>query len=56
MLASKERYTDLEVLSPLIENGQIAPVIDKTYSLADVPDAMGRLEAGHTRGKIAITI
>lgn len=56
MLASKERYADLEVLSPLIENGQITPVIDKTYSLADVPDAMGHLEAGHARGKIAITI
>lgn len=56
MLASKERYTDLEALGPLIENGEIAPVIDKTYSLADVPDAMEHLEAGHTRGKIAITI
>jgi NADPH:quinone reductase-like Zn-dependent oxidoreductase len=56
MLVSKERYTDLEVLSPLIENGQITPVIDKTYSLAEVPDAMGHLEAGHARGKIAITI
>jgi NADPH:quinone reductase-like Zn-dependent oxidoreductase len=56
LLVSKERCADLEVLSPLIENGQIAPVIDKNYSLADVPDAMGRLEAGHARGKIAITI
>lgn len=56
MLASKERYADLEVLNPLIENGQITPVIDTTYSLAGVPDAMGHLEAGHARGKIAITI
>lgn len=56
MLASKERYTDLEALRPFIEAGQVAPIIGKTYPLADVPDAMRHLEAGHARGKIAITI
>ncbi|HJQ94965.1 MAG TPA: NAD(P)-dependent alcohol dehydrogenase [Acidimicrobiia bacterium] len=56
MLASKERYTDLEAMRPLLENGQVVPVIDRTYTLTDVPDAMGHLEAGHARGKIAITI
>jgi NADPH:quinone reductase-like Zn-dependent oxidoreductase len=56
MLASKERSTDLEDLSPFIENGQVAPLIDKTYPLSRVPDAMRHLEAGHARGKIAITI
>ena len=56
MLASKERYVDLETLSPLIESGQITPIVDKTYPLADVPAAMAHLEAGHARGKIAITI
>jgi NADPH:quinone reductase-like Zn-dependent oxidoreductase len=56
MLASKERYTDLEVLSPFLENGQVVPVIDRTYPLAEVPEAMRHLEAGHARGKIAITI
>ncbi len=56
MLASKERYTDLEALSPLIEDGLVTPVIDKTYSLAEVPAAMGHLEAGRAKGKIAITI
>jgi NADPH:quinone reductase-like Zn-dependent oxidoreductase len=56
MLASKERYTDLEVLVPFLESGQVTPVIDRTYILAEVPDAMGHLEAGNARGKIAITI
>jgi NADPH:quinone reductase-like Zn-dependent oxidoreductase len=56
MLASKQRYTDLEALRPFLENGQVVPVIDRTYTLTDVPDAMGHLEAGHARGKIAITI
>jgi NADPH:quinone reductase-like Zn-dependent oxidoreductase len=56
MLASKERYTDLEALSPFLENGQVTPVIDRTHSLGEVPEAMAHLEAGHARGKIAITI
>lgn len=56
MLASKERYTDLETLRPFLEDGQVTPVIDRTYALTDVPEAMGHLEAGHARGKIAITI
>jgi NADPH:quinone reductase-like Zn-dependent oxidoreductase len=56
MLASKERYTDLEALSPFLEGGQVTPVIDRTYTLTDVPQAMGHLEAGHARGKIAITV
>jgi NADPH:quinone reductase-like Zn-dependent oxidoreductase len=56
MLASKERHTDLEALSPFLESGQVTPVIDRTYSLSEVPDAMWRLEAGLARGKIAISI
>ncbi|MGH8915390.1 MAG: NAD(P)-dependent alcohol dehydrogenase [Acidimicrobiia bacterium] len=56
MLASKERSTDLEVLSPLLESGQVTPVIDRTYSLAEVPEAIRHLEAGQVRGKIAITV
>jgi NADPH:quinone reductase-like Zn-dependent oxidoreductase len=56
MLASKERYTDLEALRPFLESGQVAPVIDRTYTLAEVPAAMSHLEAGLARGKIAITV
>jgi NADPH:quinone reductase-like Zn-dependent oxidoreductase len=56
MLTNKEHYADLEVLSPLIEAGQVTPIIGKTYPLAEVPDAMRQLEAGHARGKTAITI
>ena len=56
MLASKERYTDLEELTPFLENGQVVPVIDRAYSVAEVPVAMRHLEAGLARGKIAISI
>ena len=56
MLASKEQSSDLEELSQYIEKGQVVPVIDRTYPLAQVPAAMAHLEAGEARGKIAIMI
>jgi NADPH:quinone reductase-like Zn-dependent oxidoreductase len=56
MLASKERHTDLEALSPFLESGQVVPVIDRTYPLGEVPLGIRHLEAGQARGKIAIEI
>jgi NADPH:quinone reductase-like Zn-dependent oxidoreductase len=52
---SKERQADLQQLSGFLESGQLAPVVDRTFPLAEVPDAMRRLEAGSARGKIAVT-
>ena len=56
MLASKERHTDLEALRPFLESGQVIPVIDRAYPLAEVPNAMSHLEAGLAKGKIAIAV
>jgi NADPH:quinone reductase-like Zn-dependent oxidoreductase len=56
MLASKERGSDLERLTPLIEAGQLTPSLDRTFPLARVPDAMRHLQAGAVRGKVAIII
>jgi NADPH:quinone reductase-like Zn-dependent oxidoreductase len=56
MLASKEHHSHIEAVSRFIERGQVTPVIDRIYPLAEVPDAMRHLEAGRARGKIAITI
>lgn len=53
---SKERASDLERLTDLIEAGQVTPSIDRTYPLEQVPDAMRHLAAGQVRGKAAITI
>jgi NADPH:quinone reductase-like Zn-dependent oxidoreductase len=53
---NKERGSDLERLTELIEAGQITPSIDRTYPLHEVPDAMRHLAAGQVRGKVAITI
>jgi NADPH:quinone reductase-like Zn-dependent oxidoreductase len=56
MLASKERAADLEALRPFIESGQVTPIVDRIYALAEVPDAIRHLEAGQARGKTAISI
>jgi len=52
----KERSSDLERLTDLIEAGKVTPSIDRTYPLVEAPDAMRHLEAGKAKGKIAITI
>lgn len=56
MLASKERATDQERLTALIEAGKVTPSIDRTYPLGRVADAMRHLETGAVRGKVVITV
>ena len=48
---SKHRQADLETLRQLIETGQVTPVIGQTCPLADLPEAIHGLQAGHARGK-----
>ncbi len=53
---SSENQKDMMILKELIESGKLTPVIDRTYPLAEVPDAIRYLEEGHARGKIVITV
>jgi NADPH:quinone reductase-like Zn-dependent oxidoreductase len=56
MLASKPGQQDLQTLRELLEAGRLTPVIDRTYPLGDVPEAMRQLVEGHPRGKLVITV
>jgi len=56
MVMARQGAADLEHLRGLIEAGTLTPVIDRTYTLEQVPDAMRYFDAGKARGKIAITI
>ena len=47
---------DLGVLRELLEAGQVTPVIDRTYPLSEVAEAIGYLEQGHAKGKVVITV
>jgi NADPH:quinone reductase-like Zn-dependent oxidoreductase len=53
---STPNHEDLLVLKELIESGKVTPVIDRTYPLAEVPEAIRYLEEGHARGKVVITV
>ncbi len=56
MCAAKERGSDLERLTAFIDAGTVTPRIDRSYPLDQVPQAMGHLEAGRVRGKVAVII
>jgi NADPH:quinone reductase-like Zn-dependent oxidoreductase len=56
MATAKANKKDLLVIKELLETGKVKPVIDKTYSLRDVPEAIRYLETGRARGKVVITV
>jgi len=55
-MIAKRNKKDLIFLRDLLEAGKIRSVIDRTYPLSEVPEALRYLEEGHARGKVAITI
>jgi NADPH:quinone reductase-like Zn-dependent oxidoreductase len=55
-LMAQQRQEDLQTLSELIEAGKVTPLIDRTYSLGETPEAIRYLEQGHPGGKVVITI
>ena len=56
MVLAKPIKADLAIMGKLMEAGKVTPVIDRSYSLSEVPDAIRYLEAGHARGKVVITV
>jgi NADPH:quinone reductase-like Zn-dependent oxidoreductase len=56
MFVAREHYEELQVLTELIEAGKITPVIDRTYPLSEVPEAIRYLQEGQARGKVVITV
>jgi NADPH:quinone reductase-like Zn-dependent oxidoreductase len=51
---TRRRPEDLTILRELMESGKVTPVIDRRYSLSEVPEAIRYLEDGHVRGKVVI--
>ena len=47
---------DLEVLTSMVEEGKLRPVIDATYPLPETAAAIRYIGAGHARGKVIITV
>lgn len=56
MMLAELNPEDLSVMSELMQSGKVTPVIDRSYSLSDVPEAVRYVEDGHARGKVIISI
>jgi NADPH:quinone reductase-like Zn-dependent oxidoreductase len=47
---------DLVFIKGLIETCKVAPVIDRRYSLSEVPEAFRYYDEGHSQGKVVINV
>ena len=54
-ILAKQHHSGLDRLAQLAATGDVAPCIERSYTLAEVPDAVRRLEAGKVRGQLVIT-
>ncbi len=50
------RKDTMAILREFLENGKITPVIDRTFPLSEVPEAIRYLKEGHPQGKVVIAL
>jgi NADPH:quinone reductase-like Zn-dependent oxidoreductase len=55
-LTAQPSAADLEWLGALLETRKIVPVIDRSYRLSEVPEALQYLTEGRAKGKVVITM
>jgi NADPH:quinone reductase-like Zn-dependent oxidoreductase len=55
-LLAKINREDLAILADLVQRGTVIPVVDRTYSLREIAEAIRHVESGHVRGKVVITV
>ena len=53
---AKPNQADVSALADLIEAGTTTPVVDRSYELGRLAEAMAYLGQGHARAKVAITL
>jgi NADPH:quinone reductase-like Zn-dependent oxidoreductase len=50
------RREDLQVLREFLEAGTVKPVVDRTFALSEVAEAIRYLREGRARGKVVVTV
>ncbi len=55
-LPSRQKREELLVVTELIEDGKLTPIVDRTFALADTAEGLSYVEQGHARGKVVITV
>ena len=53
---AKFNKPDMAAIRQLVDDGKIAPVMDRRYSLSETADALRYMGEGHVQGKIVITV
>jgi NADPH:quinone reductase-like Zn-dependent oxidoreductase len=56
MMMADGNKDDLNILADLMQSGKVTPVIDRTYPLSEIREAIRYLETGRARGKVIITV
>ena len=56
MMITKASKENLIMMCELMETRKVRPVIDRRYTLSEVPEAIRYLEEGHARGKVVINL
>ena len=56
ILVHQPNAEDLNTVTTMFEEGQVAPIIDQCFPLADVSEAVRYMGEGHARGKVVITL
>lgn len=56
MMMAELNKKDMTIMGDLMQSGKVTPVIDRTYPLSKIAEAIRYLEAGHARGKVIITM
>lgn len=55
-MLAKANQGDLLQLKAMVEAGTLKPVMDRRYTLRELPDALRYVEAGHAYGKVVVTM
>jgi NADPH:quinone reductase-like Zn-dependent oxidoreductase len=56
ILGFPQNRGDLISIKELCESGKIVPIIDRRYSLGEVPEALRYVGEGHAKGKVVIVV
>ncbi|MEY2479155.1 MAG: hypothetical protein QOI04_82 [Verrucomicrobiota bacterium] len=56
MMMAEMKQSDLKYFADQMQNGKLKVVIDRTYKLSEIQQAIAYVEEGHARGKVVITL
>ena len=56
MMMAEMKQPDLQYFAEQMQNGKLKAVIDRTYKLDQIKEAIAYVEEGHARGKVIIVV